>query len=145
MRALRAAFKMVQRRLRREVLSTHGLSRTALQVFSALFRSGGGTPSGLASELRMTSSNVAAALRELESAGHIDRRPDPDDGRRARIALTASGQRAVQDIRAERDTWLGRAIAAELDETEQELLARAGRLLVRVASHEDDSEKGAGL
>jgi DNA-binding MarR family transcriptional regulator len=79
---------------------------------------------------------VAACLRELESAGFVDRGRDPDDGRRVLLTPTAAGRRVVAEVLDERETWLGRAVPACLDGDEQELLVRAGALLERLAAFE---------
>jgi DNA-binding MarR family transcriptional regulator len=38
-------------------------------------------------------SDVVAALNELEADGYVERTPDPDDGRRNIITITAAGRR----------------------------------------------------
>ncbi len=134
----RARMKLLQRRLRHEVLPVAGTSRTALQVFGAAGRLGqGAQPRQIADELRMTSSNVAASLRELEAAGLIRRETDPADGRRVLIFVTELGTSLAEDLRNEKDTWLGRAIDASLDEEEQAVLLAAGRLMERLAKHDE--------
>jgi DNA-binding MarR family transcriptional regulator len=85
----------------------------------------------------MTSSNVAAALRELEEAELIRRqRDDPDDARRVRIFVTEPGTSAIADFRHERDTWFGQAVEATLNDDEQRTLVAAGHLLQRLAEYE---------
>jgi DNA-binding MarR family transcriptional regulator len=85
----------------------------------------------------MTSSNVAAALRELTTAELVERARDPEDSRRVRLTATAEGETAVATLRSERDTWLGQAIDGVLDEPEQELLFAAGKLIQRLAAYEE--------
>src|SRR5689334_14960780 len=101
---LRAQMRLLQRRLRREVVPAHGVSRTALQVLAAADRLPEPQPRRLAEELQMTSSNVAAALRELEGARFVRRSRDADDARRVLVAVTAAGRAAVADARSQRDT-----------------------------------------
>lgn len=84
----------------------------------------------------MTSSNVAAALRELEVAGLIFRQKDPGDARRVRLSVTERGSVVVADFRRERDTWFGRAVEAVLSPDEQRVLMAAGQLLQRLAEYE---------
>ncbi len=115
-----------------------GLSRMALSVLAAIARlSDRPRPRDVAAELQMTSSNVAAALRELEAAGFVAREPDPGDGRGVRLHLNDSGRAAVTQVRRERDTWLGQAIERVLDEEEQRTLMLAGRLIQRLAEYEE--------
>lgn len=126
--------KLLQRRLRHEVRPVHGVSRTALQVLAAVVRlPEGPQPRLIAEELQMTSSNVAAALRELEAAGFVRRRKDVTDARRVLVLATEPGRAEVADVRHERDTWLGRAMEALLDPEEQRALLAAGALMQRLA------------
>ena len=133
---LRAQVSALHGRIRREAPTVDGLPRPALTVLAAAVRRPGLTPRDVADELRMTSSNVAACLRELEPAGFVDRGRDPDDGRRVLLTPTPAGRRVVAELLDEREEWLGRAVAACLDDDEQALLARAGELLGRLAAFE---------
>ena len=63
-RQLRRQMTLLQRRLRHELSPRHGLSRSALKVLSAIARTPDVSPRDVSDELQMTSSNVAAALRE---------------------------------------------------------------------------------
>ena len=143
---LRTQMRLLQRRLRREVVPVAGLSRTAMQVLGTIERlPDGPQPRQVADELRLASSNVAAALRELEQAGFVTRERDPDDGRRARLSLTAAGAAAVADFRSERDTWLGQAVDALLTPGEQRTLLAAGELLQRLSEYESTTAGHAAI
>jgi DNA-binding MarR family transcriptional regulator len=142
---LRTQLKLLQRRLRREALPVPGVSLTAARVLGASALLGEeASPRKLAEEARMTSSNVAAALRELERAGLVTREQDPADGRRVLVVVTEAGRSVVAARRRERDTWLGRAIGELLDEREQEILVAAGDLLERLAGYEPPASGPAG-
>ena len=108
-----------------------------MQVLGAIARlPEGSQPHVVAHELQMTSSNVAAALRELEAGGFISRERDLADARRVLVHVTESGNALVAGTRSERDTWLGRAIEALLDDEDQRLLLAAGHLMQRLAQYE---------
>ena len=130
--------RMLGRRLRRELPPVDGVSRSAVQVLRVISRVSDPTPGDVAERLRMTSSNVAATLRELEDAGLVSRDRDPRDGRRVRLSLTVAGGDAIACVHAERDTWLGRAIEAVLSGEEQRTLLGAGELMQRLAEYEDE-------
>lgn len=137
MRRFRTQMKLLQRRLRSEARPVYGVSRTASQVIAAVVRLRGATgPRRIADELQMTSSNVAAALRELEAAGYVVRRKDSTDARRVSVLVTDLGRSVVAHVHSERDTWLGRAMETLLDEDERRLLFAAGELMERVADFE---------
>lgn len=113
-----------------------GLSRTELQVLLVVTRADGITPRTIGDELKMTSSNVAATLRALESAGLVLRQKDHGDARRVNVSATSAGIEMVAHLRRERDTWLGHAIATQLSAEEFEILARAGDLMERLSRFE---------
>src|SRR5438067_11116384 len=59
----------------------------------------GARPSELAARRGMSKQAVNYLLGELERLGYLERRPDPDDGRSKRIALTPRGTSAIGVIR----------------------------------------------
>ncbi len=91
------------------------------------------TPTLVASELDLRSSNAAQILNTLEQRGLIERLPDPADKRRVRLTLTRPGRDLVRDTRAERDQWLEGAIQECLTEEERAQLIAAGKLMQRLA------------
>jgi len=59
----------------------------------------GARPTELAGRLRITKQALNYLLRELERLGYLERRPDPDDQRSKRVALTPRGTSAIEVIR----------------------------------------------
>jgi DNA-binding MarR family transcriptional regulator len=59
----------------------------------------GARPTELAARLRITKQALNYLLGELERLGYLERRPDPDDLRSKRVALTARGTGVVHVIR----------------------------------------------
>ena len=59
----------------------------------------GARPSELAARLRITKQALNYLLGELERLDYLERRPDPDDGRSKRVALTRRGTAAIGVIR----------------------------------------------
>ena len=59
----------------------------------------GARPSELAARLRMSKQALNHLLGQLEKLDYLERRPDPDDLRSKRIALTARGDSAIHVIR----------------------------------------------
>ena len=57
-------------------------------------------PSDLAARMKVTKQALNYLLGDLERLGYLERRPDPDDRRARRIALTDRGRQLVPVIRA---------------------------------------------
>jgi DNA-binding MarR family transcriptional regulator len=72
-------------------------------------------------------------VHDLETEGLVSRRPDPADGRRAFVELTAAGVDLLQSTRTRRETWLTEALERELNAGERALVHEALALLSRVA------------
>jgi len=126
---LRESVGRLVRRLRAEP----GPPLPVLLVLSVLDRQGPAGISDLAAVQRMRPQSMAQTVKELESAGLVTRRPDPDDGRRAFIELTPAGLEMLHASRAAREDWLAQTLDRELDDDERALLRDALALLDRVA------------
>ncbi len=72
----------------------------------------GTRPTELATRVRMSKQALNYLLRELERLGYLERRPDPEDRRSKRVALTDRGTSVVRVIREAVDevetTWAQR-------------------------------------
>jgi DNA-binding MarR family transcriptional regulator len=102
-------------------------------VLGRLDRGGPASTSDLAAAERMRPQSMAQTVRDLEQAGLVSRRPDPDDRRRAFVELTVEGRELLRATRAQRETWLGETLDRELSARERRLLREALVLLGRVA------------
>ncbi|WP_244443276.1 MarR family transcriptional regulator [Bradyrhizobium sp. Ai1a-2] len=124
----------LSRRLRREA-HADDRSWVRLQLLGAIERAGNAaTPTMLGESENMRSSNLAAALRELNAEGLIIRMPDAEDGRKVRVRLSRAGREALHKNVARREQWLAAAIERCLTREERALLFKAGELLDRIAS-----------
>jgi DNA-binding MarR family transcriptional regulator len=126
---LRETIGRVIRRLRAEP----GPSAGRMAVLGRLERDGAATTSELATGEKMRPQSMAQTVNDLETEGLVSRRPDPNDGRRAFIELTARGRQLLQTTRAHRETWLTAVLESELDADERALLQDAIVLLERIA------------
>jgi DNA-binding MarR family transcriptional regulator len=128
---LRATLGRLIRRLRAEP----GPPAPQLTVLGRLDRHGSASISDLADAERMRPQSMAQTVRDLETAGLVSRRPDPDDRRRMFVDLTPEGGEALRTTRARRNTWLAEMLEQELDAREREVLRDAIALLDRIAAH----------
>ena len=104
-----------------------------MAVLGRLDREGPASTSDLAAAERMRPQSMAQTVRDLESAGLVSRRPDPDDGRRALVELTPAGLERLHTTRARREGWLADLFEREFTAAERETLRAALPLLRRIA------------
>jgi DNA-binding MarR family transcriptional regulator len=128
---LRIVLGQLVRRLRAE----YSFPVAQASVLSRLDRESAQTASGLAAAERVRPQSMAQTLTELEGAGLIERRPDPEDRRRIQVELTGQGRERVLEERGKREGWLAAAIAAELSPEEQRTVLAAVPLLRRLSGH----------
>ena len=88
------------------------------------------TTGELARRMHVEVPTVVKMAQRMETSGLLSRRPDPGDGRRVLISLTARGREAAGRIPALLDSVSEQALAG-LDDTERETL---NTLLHRVAA-----------
>jgi DNA-binding MarR family transcriptional regulator len=128
---LRLVLGQLVRRLRAE----YSFPVAQASVLSRLDREGATTASALATAERVRPQSMAQTLAELETAGLITRRRDPEDRRRIQIELTEEGRERVLEGRGRREDWLAAAIVAELSPEERQTLLAAIPLLHRLSGH----------
>lgn len=114
------------------VYAPHGLTGPAFLALVTLRRldqPGGVSQRQLADELALTAGTVSVRVDRLVAAGLATRRPDPDDRRGARVALTAAGHRLFDAVAPEH---LAREVEllAALDGGQQAQLADLLRTLL---------------
>ncbi|WP_416958805.1 MarR family winged helix-turn-helix transcriptional regulator [Streptomyces sp. Agncl-13] len=133
--ALLTSIGMLVRRAR-QVPVEGGLTMPERTALSRLERTGPTTSSALAREAQITAQAMGATLNALRTRGLVERRPDPDDGRRVVLTVTDAGRQALRDKRNARAELLARALTSgAFTSTELEQLAAAGPLLERLAQH----------
>ena len=128
---LRVVVSRLRRRLK-EVYDATELTPSQLSVLSRLGTEGAASASDLAVAERVRPQSVASTLAALGERGLVERRPDPDDGRRQLVSLTSSGRERLEKTRQERDEWLARALQDRFTEAERRTIGEALALLDRL-------------
>ncbi|WP_328649342.1 MarR family transcriptional regulator [Amycolatopsis sp. NBC_00348] len=132
---LLASVSVLVRRVR-QVPAEGGLTMPERTALALLDRSGPTTSSALAREVQITAQAMGATLGALRDRGLVERRPDPDDGRRAVLLVTDAGRQALRDKRNARAELIARALTGgEFTPAELARLAAAAPLLDRLAQH----------
>lgn len=118
-----------------EQLRPLGLHEGEVNVLAALRRAPPPhelTPTALYRSLLRSSGAMTHRLDRLERAGLVTRRPDPDDGRRVRVRLTATGLRVVDEALDAHTAAMAEVFGA-LEEAERHALnEHLKRLLARL-------------
>jgi len=68
------------------------------RLLAALEELGPASQATLGRRAEIDRSDVVAALEELESKDLVERAPDPDDGRRRIVTITAAGKRRLRKL-----------------------------------------------
>jgi DNA-binding MarR family transcriptional regulator len=130
-RELRVVMTRLLRRFR-EIADSQDLTPSQTSVLSRLGKGAEATASALAAAEGVRPQSMAVALGALEQHGLIERHPDPRDGRRQLIVLTAAGRERVQGNRAAREEWLARAFQDRYTGPERDAVIEALALLERL-------------
>ena len=132
-RALLLCVGLLRRRLR-QVPVTGALTFPETAALGRLDRGGPATAADLARQEQISPQSMGATLSELEARGFVKRQPDPTDGRRILLSISAAGGHELNRRRNARVEQLAQGLA---DFTDPELaqLAIAAPLIERLAYH----------
>ncbi|MFE9425117.1 MarR family winged helix-turn-helix transcriptional regulator [Kitasatospora sp. NPDC006697] len=134
-RDLQVLISRVKRR-GREMSADRGLTPSQLSVLVRLGKEGPASAGALAAGESIRPQSMAAILAVLGERGLIERHPDPADGRRQLVTLSAPGRAAFEGARQEWQEWLARAFQERYTEQERETVNAALALLERLTATE---------
>jgi DNA-binding MarR family transcriptional regulator len=98
-------------------------------------RGGPTTASALAKLEQISPQSMGATLGALEARGLVERRPDPQDGRRLVLSITRAGLEALRLRRNARAEQLAQALSTGFTRSELKQLMAAAPLIERVAQN----------
>jgi len=130
--ALYLSVGLLVRRLR-QGRADGGLTMPEASALNRLDRGGPASPSALARLEQISPQSMGATLAALEGRGLIERRADPDDGRRAVMSLTEAGRAAIRSRRNARAARLAEALARDFSPAELARLRDVAPLIERLA------------
>ena len=130
--ALQLSIGLLRRQLR-EVPVGGGLTAPETSALARLDRGGPTTASALARVEQISPQAMGATLGALEGRGLVERRPDPDDGRRVVLSVTGAGIEVLRTKRDARTEQLAHALSDGFTRIELEQLLAAAPLIERLA------------
>jgi DNA-binding MarR family transcriptional regulator len=132
-RALLLCVGLLRRRLRQTPVPGE-LTFPETAALGRLDRGGPAAGADLARQEQISPQSMGATLGELETRGFVKRQPDPSDGRRILLSISAAGRRELNRRRNARVEQLATGLA-EFTEAELDQLAAAAPLIERLAYH----------
>ena len=129
--ALYLGIGLVRRRLR-QMPVPGDLTLPERSALARLDRAGSATPGALARMEQITPQAMGTTLAGLEAKGLIQRRPDPDDGRRVVYSPTEAGRAAQRDKRSTRADQVASALVDNFTDEELRTLEAAAPLIERL-------------
>ena len=130
--ALRLSISLLLRGLR-QAQPTGDLTVPESAALARLDRGGPTTAAALARVEQISPQSMGATLGTLETRGLVERRPDPQDGRRVVLSVTEAGLQILRDKRGARTEQIARALSTGFTPAELNLLMEAAPLLERLA------------
>jgi DNA-binding MarR family transcriptional regulator len=131
---LAVAIKRLRGRLREAAWASGvELPIAELALLKRLRDAGPSTAVVLAAAEHVSHQAIGQNLSALKRAGLVRTAPDPSDGRKSLVSITARGIRLFESALASRDAWLAHAIERSVSVAERAELERAIALLERLA------------
>jgi DNA-binding MarR family transcriptional regulator len=130
--ALHVSIGLFVRRLRRAQADGE-LTLPETSALARLDRCGPTTAAALAKVEQISPQSMGATLSALEARGLVERRADPDDGRRAVLSPTKAGLRVLRSRRNARTERLAAALSTGFTRAEIKTLMAAAPLIERLA------------
>ncbi|MFC4035201.1 MarR family winged helix-turn-helix transcriptional regulator [Streptomyces polygonati] len=132
--AVYSGVSLLVRRIR-QVPTEGGLTMPERQALSRLDRGGPATSSELARQAQITAQAMGTTLGALQARGLVERRQDPEDGRRVILTVTDAGRQELSDKRNARTELLSRVLTSTFTAEELERFAAVAPLLERLAQN----------
>jgi DNA-binding MarR family transcriptional regulator len=131
--ALRVSIGLLVRRLR-QVQADGDLTLSETSALARLDRGGPATSSALAKLEQISPQSMGVTLAALEARDLVERRSDPEDGRRIVLTVTDAGRKLLWSRRNARTESLAAALSSGFTRAELKQLMASAPLLERLAA-----------
>jgi DNA-binding MarR family transcriptional regulator len=129
---LRTTIHRLVKLLRRETRNDAQLSLTERATLGLLYNEGQLAPSDIARAEKVTTQSMSQVINHLDELKYIERTPSDDDKRKVLLSLTPAGRAYVEQVRQDKQEWLARALHEKVSPAEQEVLANALQILMKL-------------
>ena len=133
--ALHASVRLLVQRIRQTQAVEGDLTSPETSALARLDRTGPTTAAELARLERISPQSMGATVAALEERGLVGRAPDPADGRRSILSLSADGRALLQRRRSARSEHLSAALESAFTRAEVKQLQAAAPLIERLAQN----------
>lgn len=130
--ALHVSIGLLLRRLR-QVRIEGEVTLPEISALARLDRGGPATAAALAKQEQISPQAMGTTLAALQERGLIERRPDPQDGRRVLLSVSTAGGEVLRARRHARAEQLARVLESGFTEEERARLMEAAPLIERLA------------
>jgi DNA-binding MarR family transcriptional regulator len=104
-----------------------------ISTLNRIAEEGPSTVSSLAAAEHVRPQSMAETVAALREEGFITGKPDPADGRKTLMSITAAGRKIISNIRPIREAWLESAIDRHLTSADRRTLLTAAQIMERLA------------
>ena len=130
--SLRTSVGFLVRRLK-QVRTEGDLTLPESSALARLDRGGPATAAELARQEQISPQSMGATLAALQERGLIERRADPEDGRRFVLSVSAAGAEVLHNRRSARTQMFAEVLSECFSAEELAVLQQASVLLERLA------------
>jgi DNA-binding MarR family transcriptional regulator len=118
-----------------------GMSQPRRQLLTLVSQAGEISHAALQQQLAVDGATITRLVKQFESEGMLSRRLDPQDNRYTLVALTASGQQIVAELRAAHSVFQTRLLAGITSAEQEGMIRVLERLRTNIRTIQESSQE----